>query len=114
MTGLEVVVMARGGGGTVASVTAPLLMVSGFSKGPQGELAMVVSRTPKYLVENKDFQHILCVLNINIDGKQKIMFAITFIKGIVRQFTNICCKKVDIRMNKRLKYKDGKYSQPLR
>jgi small subunit ribosomal protein S18e len=29
------------------------------------------------------------------------MFAMTSIKGIGRQFTNICCKKADVDMNKR-------------
>ncbi|CAH9140291.1 unnamed protein product, partial [Cuscuta epithymum] len=52
-------------------------------------------------VANEDFQHIMRILNTNIDGKQKIMFALTSIKGIVRRFANICCKKDDIDMNKR-------------
>ena len=50
---------------------------------------------------NEDFQHILRVLNTNVDGKQKIMFAMTSIKGIGRRYANICCKKADIDMNKR-------------
>ena len=29
-----------------------------------------------FLVANEEFQHILCVLNTNVDGKQKIMFAL--------------------------------------
>ncbi|KAI5400097.1 ribosomal 40S subunit protein S18A [Lathyrus oleraceus] len=53
------------------------------------------------LVANEEFQHILRVLNTNVDGKQKIMFAMTSIKGIGRRFANICCKKADIDMNKR-------------
>ncbi|KAG4910616.1 40S ribosomal protein S18 [Glycine max] len=53
------------------------------------------------LVANEDFQHILRVLNTNVDGKQKIMFALTSIKGIGRRFANICCKKADVDMNKR-------------
>ncbi|KAG8493550.1 hypothetical protein CXB51_011060 [Gossypium anomalum] len=52
------------------------------------------------LVANEDFQHILRVLNTNVDGKQKIMFALTSIKGIGRRFANIVCKKADIDMNK--------------
>ncbi|KVI12426.1 Ribosomal protein S13 [Cynara cardunculus var. scolymus] len=64
------------------------------------------------LVANEDFQHILRVQNTNVDGKQKIMFAMTSIKGIGRRFANIVCKKADVDMNKRKKdYKDGKYSQ---
>ncbi|KAL5727466.1 ribosomal 40S subunit protein S18B [Ranunculus cassubicifolius] len=53
------------------------------------------------LVANEEFQHILRVLNTNVDGKQKIMFALTSIKGIGRRFTNIVCKKADVGMNKR-------------
>ncbi|KAL5704801.1 ribosomal 40S subunit protein S18B [Ranunculus cassubicifolius] len=45
------------------------------------------------LVENEEFQHILRVLNTNVDGKQKIMFALTSIKGIGRRFANIHYKK---------------------
>ena len=50
---------------------------------------------------NEEFQHILRVLNTNVDGKQKIMFALTSIKGIGRRFANIVCKKADVDMNKR-------------
>jgi len=53
------------------------------------------------LVANEDFQHILRVLNTNVDGKQNIMFALTSIKGIGRRFANIVCKKADVYMNKR-------------
>lgn len=53
------------------------------------------------LVANEDFQHILRVLNTNVDGKQKIMFALTSIKGIGRRLANIVCKKADVDMNKR-------------
>jgi small subunit ribosomal protein S18e len=41
------------------------------------------------------------LLNTNVDGKQKIMFAMTSIKGVGRRFSNIVCKKADIDMNKR-------------
>ncbi|KAJ0734471.1 putative ribosomal protein S13 [Helianthus annuus] len=50
---------------------------------------------------NQGFQRILRVQNTNVDGKQKIMFAMTSIKGIGRRFANIVCKKVDVDMNKR-------------
>ncbi|KAL8513613.1 hypothetical protein ACS0TY_012914 [Phlomoides rotata] len=55
----------------------------------------------KSLVANEEFQHILRVQNTNVDGKQKIMFAMTSIKGIGRRFANIVCKKADVDMNKR-------------
>ena len=47
------------------------------------------------------FQHILRVLNTNVDGKQKIMFALTAIRGIGRRFSNIVCKKAEVDMTKR-------------
>ncbi|MCO5548195.1 hypothetical protein L7F22_001653 [Adiantum nelumboides] len=53
------------------------------------------------LVANEEFQHILRVLNTNVDGRQKIMFALTSIKGIGRRFANLICKKADVDMNKR-------------
>ena len=36
-----------------------------------------------------------------MDGKQKIMFALTSIKGIGRRFANLICKKANVDMNKR-------------
>merc|ERR1712180_473361 len=53
------------------------------------------------LVVPNQFQHILRVMNTNIDGKTKIMYAMTSIKGVGRRFSNICLKKADIDMNKR-------------
>merc|ERR1712113_656376 len=47
------------------------------------------------------FQHILRVMNTNIDGKTKIMYAMTSIKGVGRRFSNLCLKKADIDMTKR-------------
>lgn len=51
--------------------------------------------------EEKDFQHILRILNSNIDGRQKVMYALTDIKGIGRRFANVVCKKAGIDMRKR-------------
>jgi small subunit ribosomal protein S18e len=48
-----------------------------------------------------DFQHILRVLNTNIDGKRKVMFAITKITGIGKRFSNLICKKAEIDVNRR-------------
>ena len=48
-----------------------------------------------------EFQHILRVLNTNIDGKRKVMFAITKITGIGRRFANLICKKAEIDINRR-------------
>ncbi|ONM51623.1 40S ribosomal protein S18 [Zea mays] len=52
------------------------------------------------LIAGEDFQHILRLLNTNVDGKQKIMFALTSIKGVGHHFSNIVCKKANIDMNK--------------
>ena len=48
-----------------------------------------------------DFQHILRVLNTNVDGKAKVMYAITSIRGIGRRFANLACKKGEVDMRKR-------------
>ncbi len=48
-----------------------------------------------------DFQHILRILGTNVDGKQKVMYAMTAIKGIGRRFSNLVCKKADVVMDKR-------------
>jgi small subunit ribosomal protein S18e len=47
------------------------------------------------------FTHILRVLNTNVDGKEKIMYALTAIRGIGRRFSNICCKKAEVDLAKR-------------
>eukprot|EP01116_Phalansterium_solitarium_P011801 TRINITY_DN27594_c0_g1_i1.p1 TRINITY_DN27594_c0_g1~~TRINITY_DN27594_c0_g1_i1.p1 ORF type:complete len:165 (-),score=28.72 TRINITY_DN27594_c0_g1_i1:103-567(-) len=52
-------------------------------------------------VLDKEFQHILRVCNTNVDGKRKVMYALTAIKGIGRRFSNIVCKKADVDLNKR-------------
>merc|ERR1712165_334823 len=53
------------------------------------------------LVIPENFQHILRVMNTNIDGKRNIMFAMTAIKGIGRRYANIVLKKADIDQTKR-------------
>jgi len=53
------------------------------------------------LVVPEKFQHILRVMNTNIDGRRKIMFAMTSIKGCGRRFSNVVCKKADVDMTKR-------------
>merc|ERR1712203_946782 len=59
------------------------------------------SRFIMSLVIPQNFQHILRVMNTNIDGKRNIMFAITAIKGIGRRYANIVLKKADIDLSKR-------------
>lgn len=36
-----------------------------------------------------------------VDGKQKVMFALTQIKGVGRRYSNLVCKKADVDLNKR-------------
>ena len=51
--------------------------------------------------DGRDFQHILRILGTNVDGRQKVMYAMTSVKGIGRRFSNIVCKKADVDMDKR-------------
>jgi hypothetical protein len=51
--------------------------------------------------DKNQFQHILRLLNTNIDGKRKIMYSLTHIKGVGRRFANLVCKKADVNLNKR-------------
>merc|ERR1711977_543148 len=53
------------------------------------------------LVATEDFTHIIRLLNTNVDGKEKIMYALTKIRGIGRRFANLICKKGEIDMSKR-------------
>ncbi|KAI0702966.1 putative ribosomal protein S18 [Cerioporus squamosus] len=50
---------------------------------------------------HQQFQHILRLLNTNVDGKRKIMYALTEIKGVGRRYANLVCKKADVDLNKR-------------
>jgi len=53
------------------------------------------------LLAEDSFQHILRVLNTNVDGKQKIVYAMTAIKGLGRRFSNLVCKKAEVNISKR-------------
>lgn len=48
-----------------------------------------------------EFQHILRVLNTNIEGKRKVMFALTKIIGIGKRFANLICKKAEVDVTRR-------------
>ncbi|KTG04850.1 hypothetical protein cypCar_00044569 [Cyprinus carpio] len=68
------------------------------------------------LVIPEKFQHILRVLNTNIDGRRKIAFAITAIKveRVVTIMQNPRQYKIpDWFLNRQKDIKDGKYSQVL-
>ncbi|CAG8495951.1 7397_t:CDS:2 [Funneliformis mosseae] len=51
--------------------------------------------------DKNQFQHILRLLNTNVEGKTKVMFALTAIKGVGRRYSNIVCKKADVDLRKR-------------
>ncbi|CAE6415582.1 unnamed protein product [Rhizoctonia solani] len=50
---------------------------------------------------HQQFQHILRLLNTNVDGKRKIMYALTEIRGVGRRYANVVCKKADVDLKKR-------------
>lgn len=52
-------------------------------------------------VHGDSFQHILRVLNSNIDGLEKVPIAFTKIKGIGRRFSNLILKRANIDLSKR-------------
>ena len=58
-------------------------------------------------MEDADFQLILRILNTNVKGTDKVMYAMTKIKGIGRRFSNLILKKADIDLNKRAGRADG-------
>jgi len=51
--------------------------------------------------QHQQFQHILRLLNTNVDGKRKVQYALTEIKGVGRRYSNIVCKKADVDLKKR-------------
>ena len=48
-----------------------------------------------------EFQYLLRMMNTNVDGKQKVGFALRTIKGIGRRFAILCCKIAQIDTNRR-------------
>ncbi|KAJ2515099.1 ribosomal 40S subunit protein S18B [Coemansia sp. RSA 1939] len=54
------------------------------------------------VVTQKDqFQAMIRLLNTNVNGNVKIMYALTAIKGVGRRYSNLVCKKADVDMSKR-------------
>jgi small subunit ribosomal protein S18e len=53
------------------------------------------------LLQGPEFQHILRILNTNVEGRRNVVYALTKIKGLGRRFTNLICKKAEIDINKR-------------
>ncbi|KAL7718218.1 Small ribosomal subunit protein uS13 [Entamoeba marina] len=53
------------------------------------------------IVGENDFQHMLRVCNTNLDGRRKIPYALTGIKGIGRRFAFLVCKRAGLDINRR-------------
>merc|ERR1711972_580951 len=53
------------------------------------------------LIQPEKFQHILRVLNTNIDGRRKVGYALTAIKGVGRRFAHVVTRKADVDASKR-------------
>merc|ERR1712093_334333 len=51
--------------------------------------------------EKSNFQYILRLLNTNVEGKQKVMYALTKMGGVGRRYSNLVCKKADVDLTKR-------------
>merc|ERR1711956_189999 len=64
-------------------------------------LRLLLKENKMSLVIPPTFQHILRVMNTNIDGKRNIQYAITNIKGVGRRYANLVLKKADIDLTKR-------------
>lgn len=52
-------------------------------------------------IVSKDFQHILRILNTNVDGTKKVNVALTAIRGIGKRMATVICKKADVDITKR-------------
>jgi len=57
--------------------------------------------TKQSLIITPEFQHILRILNTNVDGTRSVQYALTSIKGVGRRFANVVCKKAEIDLNQR-------------
>merc|ERR1712031_91381 len=47
------------------------------------------------------FQHILRILNTNVDGRHKVPYALTAIRGVGRRFAFMVVKKAEVDLQKR-------------
>jgi small subunit ribosomal protein S18e len=53
------------------------------------------------LMQGPEFQHILRILNTNVEGKRNVVFGLTKIKGLGPRFADLICKKAEVDVNKR-------------
>ena len=49
----------------------------------------------------ENFQHIVRVMNTNVDGRRKIAFAFRMIKGIGVRYAHVCIKKAGVDLSRR-------------
>ena len=56
---------------------------------------------PALVVGDDSFQHILRVMNTNIEGRERVSIAITAIRGVGRRFASLILKKAEIDPTKR-------------
>nr|AAD09140.1 ribosomal protein S18 [Entamoeba histolytica] len=53
------------------------------------------------VTSESEFQHMLRVCNTNLDGRRKVPYALTGIKGCGRRYAYLVCKRAGIDVNKR-------------
>merc|ERR1712014_140081 len=53
------------------------------------------------VVPEGEFQLVRRILNTNVDGRRRVLFALTGIKGIGLRFSDQICKRAEIDLNKR-------------
>ena len=53
------------------------------------------------LQQGPEFQHILRILNTNVEGKRNVVFGLCKIPGIGRRFSDLICKKAEVDVNQR-------------
>ena len=55
-----------------------------------------------FIYENTaEFKHIIRVLNTNLDGKKKVAYSLTAIRGIGRRIAHLICKLAKVNLNLR-------------
>ncbi|AFZ80239.1 40S ribosomal protein S18, putative [Theileria equi strain WA] len=53
------------------------------------------------ITTSEQFQHILRILNTNVDGREKVIIALTAIRGVGRRMATVVCKEAGIDVTKR-------------
>merc|ERR1712100_388089 len=63
--------------------------------------SLLLEAMSSLVIPEGEFQLVRRILNTNVDGRRKVMFALTGIKGIGRRFSDQICKRAEIDGNKR-------------